>query len=137
MPASTSSQKWFAVAMTENHTHAGQRSHRTFHGQRRTTEARTTPTIGASAVCRRGIAAYGFAARLIGPLPWLSPPIWPSVFVKPTDVKNRGGAVGSSTKPIKPRTFASRMVLRNPVNAGVLRKETHSHARPRTAHSEV
>src|SRR5215470_14350499 len=117
MPASTSSQKWLAVAMTENQTQAGHRSQTTFHGQRRTTEARTTPTISASAACKLGIAAYGFAASWTRPLPWLRPPIWPSVFVKPIDVKNRGGAVGSSTYPISPRTFASRIELRNRVNA--------------------
>ena len=33
-----------------------------------------TPTISASAACRLGIAAYGFAASSTRPLPWLSPP---------------------------------------------------------------
>ena len=39
IPATTSSQKWFAVAMTENHTHAGQSSHNTLKYQRFTISA--------------------------------------------------------------------------------------------------
>ncbi len=34
----------------------------------------TTPTISASAACRLGIAAYGFEASSISPLPWFSVP---------------------------------------------------------------
>ena len=73
-PATTSSQKWLPVAITANQTHAGQASQIAFAHERRTTVAITTPTISASAECRLGIAAYGFDANSISPLPWLRPP---------------------------------------------------------------
>ena len=97
MPAKTSSQKWLPVAITANQTQTGHSRNRIFKAQWRVTEASTTPTISASAACRLGMAAYGFDASSTSPLPWLRPPSCPSVSVKPTDVKNRGGAVGSST----------------------------------------
>jgi len=34
MPAATSSQKWFAVAMTQNQTHTGQKAQSAFDHQR-------------------------------------------------------------------------------------------------------
>src|SRR4051794_13531771 len=92
-PAKTSSQKWLPVAITANQTQTGQISQTAFQIGRRTTDARITPTISASAACRLGIAAYGFEASSTSPLPWLRPPNWESVSLKPIDGKKRGGAV--------------------------------------------
>ena len=97
MPATTSSQKWLPVAITLNQTQAGQSSQSTFATLLRQTEASTIPTISASAACRLGIAAYGFAANSTRPLPWLSSPKLESVSSKPKSGNIRGGAVGSST----------------------------------------
>ena len=72
MPARMSSQKWLPVAITANQTQAGQSSHSAFAHQCRQTSAIEIPTISASAACRLGIAAYGFAASWISPLPWFS-----------------------------------------------------------------
>src|SRR4051794_12783313 len=65
------------------------------------------PTINASAACRLGIAAYGFAIAAIAPVEWLTPS------TKPYDSNIHGGAVGTRTYPTSPITFASRIVLRN------------------------
>src|SRR5690349_4398103 len=60
MPATTSSRKWLAVAITQNQTQAGQIAHSAFGQRCRQVEASTTATIKASAACRLDIAAYGF-----------------------------------------------------------------------------
>jgi hypothetical protein len=96
-PATTSSQKWFAVAITLNHTHAGQSAQATFATGLRQTKASETPTIRASAACRLGIAAYGFDASSIRPLPWLSPPIEPRVSAKPKPGTCAAAPSGAST----------------------------------------
>ena len=70
------------------------------------------PTINASAAWRLGIAAYGFAASWISPLPWFRPPNWASVSPKPKLGNIRGGAVGSAMYPIRPIAFASRIQFR-------------------------
>src|SRR3954453_8603656 len=135
-PATTSSQKGLPVAITANQTQTGQSSQRTFNNRRCVTDARTTPTMSASAAWRLGIAAYGFDASSTRPLPWLRPPSCPSVSVKPMDVKKRGGAVGSNTYLMRPSTFASRTLLRKRVNALLRRRYTHSNAIPITVNSE-
>src|SRR5260370_3360895 len=61
IPASTSSQKWLAVASTQNQTQAGQSAQIAFDHQLRDTRKRKIPTISASAAWRLGNAAYGFA----------------------------------------------------------------------------
>ena len=66
-----SSQKWFPVAITANQTHAGQSSQRVFDHHRRHTRNMLRPTISASAACRLGIAAYGFAANPYAAMPSL------------------------------------------------------------------
>src|SRR5213592_5269577 len=96
-PASTSSQKWLPVAMTENQTQSGQSAQTAFANQLRQTAKRTTPTISASAAWRLGIAAYGLAKKLTKPLPWLRLANCESVSSKPKSGNMRGGAVGSST----------------------------------------
>src|SRR2546423_10462559 len=97
MPARTSSQKWLPVAMTENQTQAGQSAQTILANQFLHTAARTTPTIRASAACRLGIAAYGFATKLTRPLPWLRLPHRQSVLPKPRPGDNRGGADSTSS----------------------------------------
>ena len=92
-----SSQKWLPVAITANQTQAGQASQSSLNGQRRTISAIAMPTISASAACRLGIAAYGFAANSIAALPWLRLLKRASVSTKPKSGNMRGGAVGSST----------------------------------------
>ena len=57
--------------------------------------------ISASAACRLGIAAYGFASARTIALSWLIPKP-ASVSTKPSSGNMRGGAVGTSTKPIRP-----------------------------------
>src|SRR5919202_5267713 len=74
IPAQTSTRKWFAVAITQNQTQTGQSIQNAFAQRERTTSARLTPTIRASAAFRLGIAAYWFEANSISPLPWLRPP---------------------------------------------------------------
>ena len=76
MPARMSSQKWLPVAITANQTQAGHSSQNAFAHQCRQTSAIEMPTISASAACRLGIAAYGFAASWIRPLPWFSVPMF-------------------------------------------------------------
>ena len=96
MPATTSSQKWLAVAITANQTQAGQSSHKILKYQCLTMKASVTPTISASAACRLGIAANGFEASWMNPLPWLMPKV-ATVSTKPSSGNMRGGAVGSAT----------------------------------------
>ena len=103
--------------MTLNQTQAGQIAHAIFANLLRQTTASVMPTISASAACRLGIAAYGFDASSMSPLPWFSPPMSPSVSAKPKVGNMRGGAVGMSTYPSSPITFASRIVFRNWANA--------------------
>ena len=55
------------------------------------------PTMSASAAWRLGIAAYGFDASSMRPLPWLSEPKAKSVSSKPNTWNIRGGAVGATT----------------------------------------
>src|SRR3954451_12426422 len=62
IPATTSSQKWLAVASTQNQTQAGQSAQPTLTSRRRAARQRKMPTISASAACRLGIAAYGLAS---------------------------------------------------------------------------
>src|SRR6266581_644588 len=57
IPASTSSQKWLAVASTQNQTHAGQSAQIAFVERWRLARKRKIPTIKASAAWRLGIAA--------------------------------------------------------------------------------
>src|SRR5689334_10082621 len=97
MPATTSSQKWLAVAITENQTQAGHSAQKIFANQLRQTAQSTTPTISASAACRLGIAAYGLATKLTRPLPWLRLANCDSVSSKPKSGNIRGGAVGRAT----------------------------------------
>src|SRR5437588_10178697 len=73
IPARTSSRKWFAVAITQNQTQAGQSAQRAFVHQWRQARYMKIPTISASAACRLGIAAYGFAIALTRPVEWLTP----------------------------------------------------------------
>src|SRR5919201_566529 len=136
IPAKTSSQKWLPVAITENQTHAGQRAQNAFAIQLRQTTKRTTPTINASAACRLGIAAYGLATKLISPLPWLRLANCESVSSKPRSGNILGGAVGRSTYPTSPITFASRIAFRKRVKYSCRRRYTHSNARPTTVNSE-
>src|SRR2546425_12984504 len=119
MPATTSSQKWLPVAMTANHTHAGQSSQTTFQIGRLTTDARMTPAMRASAACRLGMAAYGFDASSMRPLPWFSPPNWVSVSVKPIEVNSRGGGGGRETQTNRTSTCAGRNVFPESVNGAV------------------
>src|SRR3954466_4447097 len=90
IPATTSSQKWFAVAMTQNQTHAGHSAQSTFAGRLFEARKRKMPTISASAACRLGIAANGFARAPTTSLWWLTPS------TKPYDGNIHGGAVGTS-----------------------------------------
>src|SRR3954463_2399969 len=79
IPASTSSQKWFAVARTQNQTQAGQSAQSAFDHHRRLAAKRQTPTTSASAACRLGIAAYGFAIAPSRPWEWLTPSTKPKL----------------------------------------------------------
>src|SRR5882724_9327093 len=88
IPARTSSQKWLAVASTQNQTQAGHIAQRAFDHQWREARKRTTATIRASAACRLGIAAYGFARAPTTWLWWLTPS------TKPYAGNIQGGAVG-------------------------------------------
>ena len=54
----------------------------------------TIPTISASIEWRLGIAAYGFAAKAISPLSWLTDEYCESVSMKPHSGNILGGAVG-------------------------------------------
>src|SRR5262249_7291387 len=108
-PATQSSQKWLPVAITANHTQAGQTIQKSFAHQRRQRIASTVPTINESAAWRLGIAAYGLAAS------WTTPSGCEAA--KPTP-SMRGGAIGMKTYPIRPSTLASRIVLRNRMKAG-------------------
>src|SRR6266542_6239921 len=60
IPARTSSQKWFAVASTQNQTQAGQTAQIAFDHQCRQAPKSAMLTIRASAAWRLGIVAYGF-----------------------------------------------------------------------------
>src|SRR5205809_7933980 len=73
IPATTSSQKWLAVASTQNHTQAGQSAQTAFDHQCRQAPKRAMPTIKASAACRLGIAAYGFSSAETKSAWWLTP----------------------------------------------------------------
>ena len=68
-PAAMSSQKWFAVAITENQTQAGQASQSAFAQRLLTMRAIVMPTMSASAAWMLGIAAYGFDASSMSPQP--------------------------------------------------------------------
>src|SRR5437870_8376044 len=114
--------------MTANETQAGQRSQSAFHTGRRTREASTIPTISASAACRLGIAAYGFPAS------WTTPFVWWSM--NPMLGNMRGGAVGSTTYPIRPARLAPMIALRKRENASCRRRYTQRSARPTTVNSE-
>src|ERR1022692_91913 len=94
MPAITSSRKWLAVAITQNHTQTGQRAQKILAHQCLQTEKSTTPTISESAACRLGIAAYGLLASEMRAEPWLRPLIESSASPKPKLPNIRGGAVG-------------------------------------------
>ena len=107
-----SSQKWLPVAITQNQTQSGQSSQSAFAHFERTMKKSPTPMISESAAWRLGIAAYGFASARTIALLWLMPKL-ASVSTKPSSGNMRGGAVGISTKPISPITFASRIVLRS------------------------
>ena len=107
-----SSQKWLPVAITENHTQSGHISHRAFAHLARTIRNRPTPMISESAACRLGIAAYGLASARTIALSWLIPKLV-SVSTKPSSGNILGGAVGISTYPTSPITFASSSVLRS------------------------
>src|SRR5919204_2460610 len=135
-PASTSSQKWLPVAMTANQTQDGHSAQIAFANQFRQTAKSTTPTISASAACRLGIAAYGLATKLIRPLPWFRLANCESVSSNPKSGNIRGGAVGRSTYPTSPITFASRIAFPKPVKYSCRRRYTHSNARPTTVNSE-
>ena len=95
----TSSQKWLPVAMTANQTQAGQSSQSTLKSATcRTTDARTTPTISASA----RVEARHRRVRVRGELDEPAAVVErrrtaASVSMKPIDGNNRGGAVGSRT----------------------------------------
>ena len=65
IPAAMSSQKWLAVAMTENETQAGHASQNALTNLLLAISAMLTPTMNASAAWRLGIAAYGFDASSI------------------------------------------------------------------------
>ena len=91
-----SSQKWLAVAMTANQTQAGQRSQSALAQRGRTRPAIEMPMISASAPCRLGMAAYGFAASWMSPVPWFSAADSASESTKPHSGNIRGGAVGMS-----------------------------------------
>ena len=65
--------------------------------QRVTSEAMIRPTISESAEWRLGIAAYGFEASWMRPLPWFRLAKLASVSTKPTSGNIRGGAVGRKT----------------------------------------
>ena len=67
--------------------------------------------ISESAACRLGIAAYGLASARTIALSWLIPKL-ASVSTKPSSGNILGGAVGMSTKPTSPITFASSSVFR-------------------------
>src|SRR4051812_34851982 len=90
IPATTSSQKWFAVAMTQNQTHAGQSAQSAFAGRLFEARKRKIPTISASAACRLGMAANGFASAPTRSLWWFTPS------TNPYDGNIHGGAVGTS-----------------------------------------
>ena len=85
------------MSTSEKATHAGQSSHSTRNHKDRTSNASATPMISASAVCRLGIAAYGFSASSTIPLPWLSSGDVDNVSMNPIPFNSRGGAVGTST----------------------------------------
>src|SRR3954470_17826695 len=97
IPARMSSQKWLPVAITANQTHAGHSSQIVLDHQCRHTSAIVIPTISASAECREGIAAYGFAANWTNPLPWLTPPMFDITSRNPNVGNILGGAVGTTT----------------------------------------
>ena len=82
--------------MTLNQTQARPGSQSTFAQRRRTTIAIKTPTISASAACRLGIAAYGFAANCDDARVVVHGRVPASVSVKPASGNIRGGAVGMS-----------------------------------------
>src|SRR3954462_6030398 len=96
-PATMSIQKGLPVAITTIHPQTGQSSHTIFIGSERICDARTTPTISASAACRLGTAAYGVEASGGTMLPCEMPPKSASESTKPKLGNIRGGAVGSVT----------------------------------------
>ena len=55
------------------------------------------PMMSASAECTLGIAAYGFEASSMSPLPWFTADECASVSTKPCSGNIRGGAVGMRT----------------------------------------
>ena len=83
--------------MTANVTQAGHASQSTRATRDRQTEAMTIPTMSASIAWRLGIAAYGFEAKAISPLSWVTAADSASVSVKPHSGNIRGGAVGIRT----------------------------------------
>src|SRR3954464_230006 len=116
--------------MTQNQTQTGQSAQSALAQIVREVETRNQPTISASAACRLGIAAYEFPSVCSSALEWLTPS------TKPSAGNIHGGAVGTSQKPRRPTTFASRIVLRKRLNPSCRRRETQSSVRPITVNSE-
>src|SRR5205823_6317363 len=90
IPATTSSQKWFAVASTQNQTHTGQAAQSALKYQRRQATKSATPTTSASAAWRLGIAAYGLPKISRTFRVWLTPSMNPKLG------NIHGGAVGTT-----------------------------------------
>ena len=111
-------------------------SHKAFASRERTRPNMTIPTISASMEWRLGIAAYGFAAKAISPLSWLSDEYCPRVSTKPHSGNIRGGAVGMTTYPTSPTRFAAISQFRKPANRSWCLKYTQRSVTPTTANCE-